>query len=249
MAEVTEKAVEVTAPDGVADSVLLYPTAPGRYPAVLFWSDGAGLRPTMVDMARRLAAQGHVVLAPNPFYRTRRAPVWPAGFDFSKPEDMAQFVAAHRLMTPEAVEGAARACLAFLDAQPQTDTSRKAGVQGYCMGGALSFRTASALPERIGAVGSFHGGGLVTDDPASPHRIIPRTKASFLVAVAQDDDRKQPEAVGVLQAAFAEAGREAVVEVYPADHGWCPPDGRVYDGAQAERAWAELTALYARALT
>lgn len=246
--EVIEKAVDVKTPDGIADGFLLHPSAKGTYPAVLLWPDGFGLRRVLVDMAGRLAAQGHVVLVPNHFYRSGRAPVIPANFDFNDPAQRAKFMAIRALMTDQGVDADARAYLAFLDAQPQTDKRRKAGVQGYCMGGALSFRTAAALPERIGAVGSFHGGGLVTDQPSSPHLLIPQTKASFLVAVAKNDDAKQPEAKNVLKAAFAKAGRPATVEVYPADHGWCVSDSHVYSEPAAEKAWAELTALYKKAL-
>lgn len=247
-AEVTERAVEVKTPDGVADGFLLHPSAKGTYPAVLLWPDGFGLRRVLVDMAKRLAAQGYVVLVPNHFYRSGRAPVLPANFDFNDPAQRAKFMAIRALMPDPAIDADSRAYFAFLDAQPQTDKRRKAGVQGYCMGGALSFRTAAALPDRIGAVGSFHGGGLVTDQPSSPHLLIPQTRASFLVAVAKNDDAKQPDAKDVLKAAFAKAGRPATVEVYPADHGWCVSDSHVYSEPAAEKAWAELLALYKKAL-
>jgi carboxymethylenebutenolidase len=245
---VVETAVSVTTPDGVCDAILMRPSGQGRFPAVLFWPDGAGLRPAIVGMARRLAAQGHVVLTPNPFYRTRPAPVFPTPFDFSLEAHRAMFWDAYGQLTPDGVTGDARAYLAFLDAQPQTDTSRKAGVQGYCMGGALSFRAAAAVPGRIGAVGSFHGGALVIDEATSPHKLIAKTQASFLVAVARDDDAQAPSDKDVLKAAFAEAGRPAVVEVYPGDHGWCVPGSQVYDEPAAEKAWAALTVLYKAAL-
>ncbi|MET0295001.1 MAG: dienelactone hydrolase family protein [Phenylobacterium sp.] len=247
-AEVVEKVVEVKTPDGVADGFLIRPAARGTYPAVLFWPDGGGLRGVIVDMAKRLAAAGYVVLTPNPFYRTGRAPVFPSPIDFSQPEFRARFMAARGLITEAGLDSDILAYLAFLDAQPQTDRRRKAGVQGYCMSGAMAFRAAALLPDRIAAVASFHGGGLVTKEPSSPHLLIPKTRARFLVGIAQNDDKQQPEAKDVLRAAFSAAGRPAMVEVYPADHGWCVPGSQVYNEQAAEKAWAELTRLYKEAL-
>jgi len=185
-----------------------------------------------------------VVLVPNPFYRSKRAPVVEGAFDFSKPEDRAKVMALRQAMTNEGIDKDAVAYLAFLDAQAQTNRKKKAGVQGYCMGGPLSFRTAAAVPNRIGAVGSFHGGGLTTKNPDSPHLLIPKTKASYLVAVAQNDDKAQPDSKDILKKAFADAKLKATVEVYPANHGWCVKGSQVYDEANAEKAWAELTKLY-----
>jgi carboxymethylenebutenolidase len=243
-ADVVEKDVEVKTADGTADAALYYPAGKGTWPAVLVWPDILGLRPVFRELGKRLAAQGYVVLVPNPFYRSKRAPVVEGPFDFSKPEDRAKVMALRQAMTNEGIDKDAVAYLAFLDAQAQTNRKKKAGVQGYCMGGPLSFRTAAAVPNRIGAVGSFHGGGLTTKNPDSPHLLIPKTKASYLVAVAQNDDKAQPESKDILKAAFAEAKRPATVEVYPANHGWCVKGSQVYDEASAERAWAELTKLY-----
>jgi carboxymethylenebutenolidase len=170
------------------------------------------------------------------------------GFDFSKPDDRARVMSYRAAMTNEGVDKDAAAYLAFLDAQPQTNTRKKAGVQGYCMGGPLSFRTAAAVPNRIGAVGSFHGAGLTTQAPDSPHLLIPKTRASYLVAIAKNDDEKQPDSKDILKAAFAAAKRPATVEVYPANHGWCVKGSQVYDEAAAEKAWAELTKLYKTSL-
>lgn len=242
--DVTAKEVMVKTADGSADAVLFHPNGKGPWPAVLVWPDILGLRPVFRDLGKRLAAQGYVVLVPNPFYRSRRAPVVDGAFDFNKPEDRAKVMGLRQAMTDDGTDRDAVAYLAFLTAQPQTDKRRKAGVQGYCMGGPLSFRTAAAVPDRIGAVGSFHGGGLVTADAASPHLLIPRTRAAYLVAIAKNDDARQPEAKDMLKAAFAAAQRPATVEVYPADHGWCVPGSAVYDEAAAERAWAALALLY-----
>lgn len=243
-ADVTEKDVEVKTADGVCDAVLYHPTGKGSWPAVLIWPDILGLRPVFREMGKRLAAQGHVVLVPNPFYRSKRAPVVDGAFDFTKPEDRAKVFALRGAMTNDGIDRDAVAFVAFLDAQPQTSKKKKVGVQGYCMGGPLSFRTAAAVPGRIAAVGSFHGGGLTTKNPDSPHLLIPKTNAGYLVAVAQNDDKQQPDSKDILKAAFAEARKTATVEVYPAAHGWCVKGSAVYDETAAEKAWAELTKLY-----
>lgn len=243
-AKVTEKDVTVTTPDGKADAALFHPAGKGPWPAVLMWPDIMGLRPVFREMGRRLAAEGYVVLVPNPFYRNKRAPVIEGAIDFNNPETRKILIGYRQAMTDEGVDKDAVAYLAFLDAQPQTAKRKRAGVQGYCMGGPLSFRTAAAVSGRIGAVGSFHGGGLVTDTPASPHLLIPKTRAAYLIAVAKNDDARQLTAKDVLKQAFAAAKRPAVVEVYPADHGWCVPGSQVYDQASAERAWSELLKMY-----
>lgn len=242
---VVETDVTVKTPDGNCDAVLFHP-AEGRWPAVLIWPDIMGLRPAFRDMGKRLAAQGYVVLVPNPFYRSAKAPVVPEKFDFGTDTELRNRLTGYRgAMTNDGIDRDATAYLAFLDAQPQTVKGKKAGVQGYCMGGALAFRTAAIVPNRIGAVGSFHGGnGLVTDKPDSPHLLIPKTNAAFLVLQAQNDDATQPKVKDDLKAAFAAAGKTATVEVYHANHGWCVPGGAVYNQGEAERAWTALSALY-----
>ena len=246
---VTEKDVAVTTADGTADAVLFSPSAKGRWPAVLVWPDIMGLRPAFRDLGRRLSAQGYVVLVPNPFYRAKKAPVLEGAIDFSNPDTRKLLTGYRATLTAGGVSKDAEAYLAFLDAQKQTDVRRKAGVQGYCMGGELSFRTAAAVPNRIAAIGSFHGGnGLVSDKPESPHLLIPKTRASYLVAHAQNDDAQKPGMKDALKTALIAAGRPATVEVYPADHGWCVPGGQTYAIAQAERAWSALMQLYRTAL-
>ncbi len=255
--QVVETDVEVATPDGRCDAVFVHPVS-GKHAGVLIWPDAFGLRPALREMARRLAGSGYSVLVPNPFYRNTRAPVFDmAHFDFQKPEDRAKL---GPLMAGVKAAGAAErdavAYLAFLDAQPQVDLTRKVGTQGYCMGGALALRTAAAVPKRVGAAASFHGGGLVTEEPDSPHRLAPVIEAQVYIAVAADDDEKQPEAKDVLRKAFAAAKRSAEIEVYPeALHGWCMPDMPVragqppiYRAADAEKAWEKLLALYAAAL-
>ncbi|WP_334161168.1 dienelactone hydrolase family protein [Phenylobacterium sp.] len=247
-AKVVEKDVQVNTPDGVSDSALFYPEGRGTWPGVLLWPDIMGLRPVKREMGRRLASQGYVVLVVNPFYRSHTAPVMPGDINFGDPETRRTLMGYRQAMTNEGIDKDSVAYVAFLDAQKQTNRKAKVGVQGYCMGGPLSFRTAAAVPNRIGAVGSFHGGGLVTDQPSSPHLLIPKTNAEYLVAVAKNDDARAPNDKEVLKKAFADAGKKATVEVYPADHGWCVPGSQVYDPAAAEKAWAELSAMYKRAL-
>ncbi|MGZ5921289.1 MAG: dienelactone hydrolase family protein [Rhizomicrobium sp.] len=240
-----ESDVTVKTIDGNCDAVLFRPKAEGQHPAVLIWPDIMGLRPAFRDIGRRLSEQGYVVLVPNPFYRSAKAPVIGDNTNFSDPDTRAKLTGYRAAMKDEGIDRDAQAYLAFLDAQPQTAKNRKAGVQGYCMGGALSFRTAAAVPDRIAAVGSFHGGnGLVTKDPDSPHLLIAKSKATYLVCQAQNDDAQAPTVKDDLKAAFAAAKRPATVEVYKADHGWCVRGSAVYNEAEAERAWSNLSALY-----
>ena len=251
--DVIEKDVEIKTADGVCDAAFLHPAA-GAHPGVLIWTDVFGLRPAFRAMGRRLAAQGYAVLVPNPFYRTARAPVVvdASTFNFDSPADRArtqQWTAP--IKAAGAIERDAEAHTAFLDAQPQVDRARKLGTQGYCMGGPLVFKTAARVPDRIGAAATFHGGGLVTDKPDSPHLLIPHIEARMYLAVAASDDSKQPDAKDKLRAAFAAAHLSAQVEVYPGTtHGWCVPDmpphdGKpIYDKPDAERAWGKLLALY-----
>jgi carboxymethylenebutenolidase len=247
-AGVTETDVMVPTADGKADAVLFHPAGAGSWPAALMWPDILGLRPVFREMGRRLAASGYTVLVPNPFYRVKRAPIVTGPFDFGNPQDRAKLDGIRDALTDAAIDRDATAFIAFLDRQKQTDRRKPAGVQGYCFSGPLAFHTAAARSDRIRAVATFHGGGLVTDKPDSPHLLIPKTKASFVVAIAHNDDQKQPEAEDVLKAAFAAAKRPAIVEVYPADHGWCVPGSQTYDQASAERAWAELLRLYRSSL-
>lgn len=244
-ADVVEKDVDVKTPDGVADSALFHPTGKGPWPTVLIWTDILGLRPVFRQMGRRLAAKGYLVLVPNPFYRQKRAPVVDGSFDFTKPEDRAKVMPLAAALTPEGTQRDAVAFQAFLDAQPEADTKAKAGVQGYCMGGPLTFRTAAALPSRIAAAATFHGGNLATAKPDSPHLLIPKMKAAVYCAVADNDDKRDPTVKDTLKKAFADAHVPGRVEVYEgANHGWCVKGSAVYNEAAAERAWAELMALY-----
>jgi len=247
--------VDVKTPDGTCDAMFIHPTT-GSHPAVIIWPDAFGLRPAMVDMGKRIAADGYSVLVPNPYYRMAKAPgIEMAGFNFQNQADMAKL---RPLMGSIGATGAAEkdaaAFVAFLDAQKQVNAAKKIGTQGYCMGGPLVFRTMAAVPNRLGAGGSFHGGGLVTDQPTSPHLMIPKMKGRLYVAVASNDDSRQPDAKDKLKEAFTAANVPAEIEVYKSLHGWCVPDmpaaadSPIYNKPEAEKAWAKLVALYKTAL-
>ncbi|HEX8938326.1 MAG TPA: dienelactone hydrolase family protein [Sphingomicrobium sp.] len=243
-ADVVETDVMVPTPDGSADAALFHPAGSGSWPAVLMWPDILGLRPVFRDMGRRLAGAGYTVLVPNPFYRVKRAPIVTGPFDFGSKQDMAKLEGLRDALTDAAIDRDAAAFIAFLDQHKQVNRHKAAGVQGYCFSGPFAFHTGAARSDRIRAVATFHGGGLVTKEANSPHLLIPKTKASFVVAIARNDDHKQPDAKDILKATFAKAKRPATVEVYPADHGWCVAGSQTYDQASAERAWAELLRLY-----
>jgi carboxymethylenebutenolidase len=240
---VTESDVSIKTPDGTADSYFVHP-ATGTAPAVLLWPDIFGLRPAKRQMAKRLAESGYAVLVVNPFYRVQKAPTAEKG---AATEIKALIPLAQGLNETTHTTDA-KAFIAWLDQQPSVAKNRKVGTQGYCMGGPIAFRTAAAVPTRVGAVASFHGGGLVTPDPNSPHLQAAATKAQFLVAVAENDDKRAPQEKDVLKETFSKAGVPAEIEVYGAAHGWCPPDSTVYNEALAEKAWSRLLALYGKAL-
>ena len=243
-ANVVETDVMVKTADGLADAALFHPAGRGKWPAVLLWPDILGLRPVFREMGRRLAAQGYTVLVPNPFYRTRRAPIVTGPFDFADKTAVAKLFELKATLTDSGIDSDTKAYLEFLDRQKQVDRRKGAGVQGYCFSGPFAFRAAALRPDRVRAVATFHGGGLVTKEADSPHLLIPKTKARFLVAIAQNDDHAQPDAKTILKAAFAAAKRPATVEVYPANHGWCVAGSQTYDEPAAEHAWRELGKLY-----
>ena len=248
--------VEVRTPAGICDATLAHPQGRGQWPAVILFVDAFGLRPTMNDMARRLAQDGYTVLVPNPYYRSTKAPGLPPGFNFSNPDDRQKLAALRAPLTAEAVAQDAIAYMSYLDSQPSVKKHAKAGVVGYCMGGPMTMRAAAALPDRIGAGASLHGGGRVSDKPDSPHLLVPRIRAQYYFGVAANDDASDPQAKTKLREAFDAAGLQMKIEVYEGClHGWCikdmppSPEGKqIYNEAQAERAWNELIALYKRAL-
>ena len=235
--------VSVPLAGGTNDAYFVAP-ARGRHPAVIVWPDIASLRPAFVQMADRLAAQGYAVLVLNPYYRDVPAPVFSDFADFVSQGGFQKVGPWRAKLTADTVGSDARQAVAWLDAQPQVDTRRGIGTQGYCMGGPFTFWSAAAVPARIKAAASFHGGGLVTDAPSSPHRTFDDTQASYLVAISQDDDAKAPTHKTVLRQAADAAARRAVIEVFPADHGWTVLDSPVYNQVQAERAYTMLLELY-----
>lgn len=241
---VTETDVNVTTPDGVADCYFVHP-AGGRAAGVLVWPDIFGLRPAFRNMGKRLAESGYAVLVVNPFYRVKKAPTAEAG----GATPIQELMPLARALNETTQMTDAKAFIGWLDGQPSVAKDRKVGTQGYCMGGPIAFRSAAAAPDRVGAVASFHGGGLVTDAPNSPHLQAAKSKAQFLVAIAENDDTRAPNDKAVLKETFAKANLPAEIEVYAgAAHGWCPPDSRVYNEAQAEKAWSRLLVLYRKAL-
>jgi carboxymethylenebutenolidase len=243
-AAVTDSDVTITTPDGSCDAYFVHP-ASGTAPGVLLWPDIFGLRPAMRTMGKRLAESGFSVLVVNPFYRTKKSPT----ADKGAATPIADLMPLARALNEQTQMTDAKAFVGWLDQQASVAKNRKIGTQGYCMGGPIAFRTAAAAPGRVGAVASFHGGGLVTDQPSSPHLQAAKTKAQFLIAIAANDDQRAPAEKDVLKETFAKAGLPAEIEVYTGSaHGWCPPDSGVYNEPQAEKAWSRLLALYGKAL-
>jgi carboxymethylenebutenolidase len=241
--DVMEMDVTVKTPDGTCDAVFIHPVS-GTAPGVLVWPDIFGLRPAFRQMGKRLAESGYSVLVVNPFYRVQKAPTAAKGAATPIPEllPLAKQLSETTHMTD------AKAFIAWLDQQQTVAKNRKIGTQGYCMGGPMAFRTAAAVPDRVGAVASFHGGGLVTKEPNSPHLQASKTKAAMLVAIAANDDQRAPDEKNVLKETFAKSGQSAEVEVYSGAHGWCPPDSTVYNQPDAEKAWTRLLELYKKGL-
>jgi carboxymethylenebutenolidase len=246
-AETKDSEIEIKTPHGVADAYFVHPAA-GKHPGVLVWPDIFGLRPTFRQMGKRLAESGYSVLVINPFYRTKKAPTAPENPDFNDPATRQSLMSLAGTLNPTTALTDATVFIKYLDSQAAVDTKRKLGTTGYCMGGPFVMRTAASFPDRVGAGASFHGGNLVTDKPESPHLLVPKMKAQFLIAIADNDDKRQPEAKDVLRESFSKAKLPAEIEVYPAQHGWCPPDARVYDQAQAEKAWGRMLELFKKAL-
>ena len=241
---VAESDVNVSTPDGTADCYFVHP-ASGTAPGVLVWPDIFGLRPAFRQMGKRLAESGYAVLVVNPFYRVKKAPTAEAG----AATQIQQLMPLARGLNETTHMTDAKAFLGWLDGQAAVAKNRKMGTQGYCMGGPIAFRTAAAVPDRVGAVASFHGGGLVNDTPSSPHLQAAKSHAQFLIAIAANDDARSPNDKAVLKETFAKADLPAEIEVYEgAAHGWCPPDSQVYNEPQAEKAWSRLLALYGKAL-
>jgi carboxymethylenebutenolidase len=239
--------VAIDTPDGQAEAFFVAP-ASGKHPGVLVWPDVAGLRDAYKTMATRLAGEGYAVLVVNQYYRSSKLPLLSTFAEWRTQEGKAKLGPMREAITPEGISKDGAAFAAWLDQQQQVDTARKLGTTGYCMGGPFTFRTAAAAPKRVGVVASFHGGGLVTEEPTSPHALLPKMKAAALICIAQNDDERDPKAKDTLREAADKAKVVAEIEVYPAQHGWCTIDSPVYDEKQAERAWARMLATFEKHL-
>jgi carboxymethylenebutenolidase len=239
--DVREQDVTIKTPDGTCDAYFVH-VASGSAPGVLIWPDIFGLRPAFRQMGKRLAESGYSVLVVNPFYRQQKAPTASKG----AATPINELFPLAKQLSPTTHMTDAKAFTAWLDSQASVAKNRRMGTQGYCMGGPMAFRTASANPDRVGAVASFHGGGLVTKEPDSPHLLVSKTKAALLVAIAANDDSRSPDEKNVLKETFAKSGNAAEIEVYSGAHGWCPPDSTVYNMPDAEKAWTRLLALYSK---
>jgi carboxymethylenebutenolidase len=241
----TSKLVSIKTPDGTADAFFVHPKS-GEHPAILVWPDILGLRDAFKTMATRLAASGYAVLVINQYYRTSPAPVLDSWDEWMTDEGKAKLQPNLDALTNDGVASDGGALVDWLDAQPAVDKQKKIGTSGYCMGGPFTFRTAASRTERVGAIASFHGGNLVTDQPDSPHKLIANLKASLLIAIAQNDDMRQPDAKTALRDAADAAKLSAEIEVYPAMYGWCPIDSPSYDETQAEKAWSRMLAMFGK---
>jgi len=240
--------VDIKTADGTCDAYFVHPTS-GKHPAVLIWPDIFGLRPAFKQMATRLAESGYSVLVVNPFYRLQKAPTSVEGADFSDPATRKSLTGQMQSLSPATVATDAAAFVPWLDHQASVDTKRKMATTGYCMGGPFTFRVAAKYPDRIGAIATFHGAALASSAPDSPHLLVPKMKASALIAIAASDDQSDPKAKDLLRQAFDTAGLPAEIEVYTGTkHGWCPTDSHVYDHDQAEKAWSRQLVLFKKAL-
>lgn len=246
---VTESDVKIKTPDGTCDAYFVHP-ATGSAAGVVIWPDILGLRPAFRQMGKKLAEAGYSVLVVNPFYRMKPAPVIPDGAKFSDPavRNTVMPLAQPLGQNPELVVTDAKAFVSWLDQQSSVDKKKKIGTMGFCMSGPFTIRAAAAVPDRVGAAASFHGGSLTTKDANSPHLLIPKTNASFLFAIADNDDKRDPESKNILRQTADAAKKDAEIEVYPAAHGWVPTDMEPHDPVQAEKAWGRLLVLFKKAL-
>lgn len=243
----SSRMVTIETPDGTAEGFFVAPNS-GKHPGVIMWPDVAGLRDAYRTMATRLAGEGYAVLVVNQYYRSAKVPLFATFSEWRSEEGRKKIGPMREALTPEAIASDGAAFVAFVDQQAEVDKTRKLATSGYCMGGPFTFRTAAAAPERVGVIASFHGGGLVTDEPTSPHLLFSKTKVAALICIAQNDDERQPEAKNTLRKAAEQAHIPAEIEVYPAQHGFCAVDSPVYDKEQAERAWARMLITFERYL-
>jgi carboxymethylenebutenolidase len=244
----TEAEVQIETPDGSADALFIHPVT-GTHAAVIIWPDIHGVRPAFFDMARRLAGAGYSVLAVNPYYRTHAGRLFEDGQTIRDPGGRERVGPHYTALSPSTVITDSQALVAWLDAQGPVDTSRGIGAVGFCMTGSWTLRAAAAVPDRIAAPASFHGGGLVSEAEDSPHKLASAIQGGVLIAIAENDHERDPEAQGALINAFESAGVPAEIEVYAdAMHGWVPTDSRAHNPEQSERAWSRMLALFERQL-
>jgi carboxymethylenebutenolidase len=239
----------ITTPDGTCPVTLSTPVGDGPWPGVVIYPDAGGVRPTMQEMAERLATLGYAVLLPDVYYRNGS---W-APFDmkavFGDDAERRRLFAMMKAITPEVMAADAQAFFAYLAGRPDVAGDRF-GTTGYCMGGRTSLMVAGRVPDRVAAAMSFHGGGLAAEnDPDSPHLLADRMRAAVYVGAAQNDSSYTPEQSEVFDAALTAAGVEHVVEWYPAEHGYAVPDTAAYDEAAAEKHWQAMAKFFGAHLT
>jgi carboxymethylenebutenolidase len=244
---VTEAQATFDVPGGKMDTFFAYPST-GKHPGVIVWPDIAGLRGSFMSMARRLARDGFSVMVLNAYYLEGEAPQFDDFDDWREQGGMDKVAPWRDKLTPAVITETAKAVVAVLDMQESVDTAKGIGVQGYCMGGPFAVWTAAAVPERVRAVATFHGAGLVGEEETSPVKVLGQTQASYLFAIARSDDRTSPGDKDALRAAAAAAGRPAEIKVFPADHGWTVSDSPVYNYDQDDASWELLLDLYEGAL-
>ncbi|ABC65005.1 dienelactone hydrolase family protein [Erythrobacter litoralis] len=241
-----ENRVLIDTEDGEMDAFFVHPSA-GKYPAVIVWPDIASLRESKRNIARRLAGQGYAVLVANPYYRDVPGDRFESSVQFREAGGFQLVRPWREKLSSDAVMRDADALVSWLDGREAVDSERGIGTQGYCMGGPFTVYTAHSRPDRVKAAASFHGGGLVREDEDSPHKIL-EDGTSYLFAIAQNDDERDPDDKTALREAAEAAGVDAEVEVYAGDHGWTVPDNPAYVEGPAEKAWSRLLALYEEAL-
>lgn len=245
----SETLVSIETSDAIMDAFFVHPQE-GKFPGVVFWPDIGSIREAKRNMARRLAGEGYAVLVVNPYYRDVAGEQFKDFADFIQKKGFSMVRPWRSKLDADSIGRDAMSAVTWLDEQASVDTSKGIGTQGYCMGGPFTVWSAAAVPDRIKAAASFHGGGLVRDAyDKSPHKVLDKASAAFLIAIAQDDDADAPADKTTFAESAQEAGRKASVSVYGGDHGWTVPDSPAYAAAAAEQAYADLLFLYSEALS
>jgi carboxymethylenebutenolidase len=241
-----EQNIDIRTADGTADGVLVRPEGKEELPAVIVLTDIWGIRLAFVDLAKRIAERGYVVLLPNIFYRSAKAPVFPAPGDFQEPRTRERIGEITRPLTPDAMERDGSAYVDFLASQPAV--SGQMGVVGFCFAGPFALRTAAARPDRIGAAASFHGGGLYKEEETSPHRVLPRVKARLYFGHATNDNSMTAGQIEMFETALEKWGGDFSSETYNARHGWMIPGREMFDPDNAKKGFDKMIELFDGAL-